>query len=246
VPDLLPASTQKSLLTRLLHRDLNNPEHLTNIHFHHQLPYGPSGSSFFSYPLDAKTGCEPIDSTTHRPISIKSLLQGKLRWITLGGQYDWTAKKYPATKPPDFPADIAQLLETLFPETKAQAAIVNLYTPGDTLSMHRDVAEGSDKGLISISIGCDAIFVIGNGQNSQTNPDDKSTPPLILRLRSGDAVLMSGASRFAWHGVPQIIPNTCPRFLENWPAEDDNDAYAHWQGWMKKKRINLNVRQMWE
>jgi alkylated DNA repair protein alkB family protein 1 len=249
VPDLLPSRTQKVLLSRLLHRDLNNPQHLTNIHFHHTLPYQAEGGSFFDYPLDSQIQCEPIDSNTHKPIPISSLLNKKLRWITLGGQYDWTAKKYPSSKPPDFPSDVSQLLEELFPDTKAQAAIVNLYTPGDTLSIHRDVSEQSGKGLISISLGCDALFMIGLGPDHVDTPNESILPPLILRLRSGDAVIMSGPSRFAWHGVPQVIRNTCPDFLENWPADDGDShdiKYDHWKGWMQNKRINLNVRQMWD
>jgi alkylated DNA repair protein alkB homolog 1 len=248
VPNLLPIRTQKQLLSRLLHRDLSNPNHLTNVHFHHTLPYLPNESSFFSEPLATAIQCEPKDNTTHKPISMQSFFNRKLRWITLGGQYDWTEKKYPSSRPPDFPPDITLLLETLFPKTKAQAAIVNLYTPGDTLSMHRDVSEESEKGLISVSIGCDAIFIIGLGSDQNDQQDSPEIPPLALRLRSGDVILMDKASRFAWHGVPQIIPNTCPAPLENWPADDldnHNDIYNHWKGWMKNKRINLNVRQMW-
>jgi alkylated DNA repair protein alkB family protein 1 len=241
-------------LSRLLHRDLSNPEHLTNVHFHHQLPYPQNQKSFFSL---ARNGpqIEPLDLSLHKPIPLETFLTKKLRWATLGGQYDWTAKEYPSTPPPAFPPDIAKLLETLFPAMKAEAAIVNLYSPGDVLSMHRDVAENSDKGLISISIGCDAIFVIGLGPDSSQEVNEEpnsiaveTKPPLVIRLRSGDAVFMGGKSRFAWHGVPRIIANTCPDFLKDWPAcdRDENEDYEQWRGWMSNKRINLNVRQMWD
>jgi alkylated DNA repair protein alkB family protein 1 len=142
------------------------------------------------------------------------------------------------------------MLESLFPGTKAEAAIVNLYSPGDTLSVHRDVAETSSTGLISVSLGCDAIFVIGTSDiqdNGQVH--DKV---LTLRLRSGGAVYMSGASRFAWHGVPQIVAGTCPEYLKDWPGrtgqeeEGRTGEYEDWSGWMANKRVNLNVRQMWE
>jgi alkylated DNA repair protein alkB homolog 1 len=62
-------------------------------------------------------------------------------------------------------------------------------------------------------------------------------------LRSGDAVIMAGESRFAWHGVPKIIPATCPDYLASWPGKE---SYPKWDSWMKEKRINLNVRQMGE
>jgi alkylated DNA repair protein alkB family protein 1 len=245
IPNVLPIRTQKLLLSRLLHRDLSNNEHLTNIHFHHELPYNSDHSSFFSIPADAPARCVPKDSSTHKDISISNMLQRKLRWVTLGGQYDWTIKRYPNEKPPGFPTDVEKLLRDIFPETLPEAAIVNIYTPGDTLSMHRDVSEDSSKPLISISIGCDSIFVVGVGFST----DGTEIPPLVVRLRSGDAVLMSASSRFAWHGVPKIIPNTCPPSLENWPADEIDDhatKYAHWKGWLKNKRINLNVRQMYD
>ncbi|KAG9187160.1 hypothetical protein G6011_05031 [Alternaria panax] len=162
IPSLLPPSIQSTLLSHLLHRDLSNPSHLTNIHTHYKLSYPPAQSSFFSLPPTSSIPiAHPLDPTVHKPLSTPQLLNKKLRWATLGGQYDWTAKRYPATPPPAFPPDIKKLLESLFTSTKAEAAIVNLYSPGDTLSVHRDVAEMSGTGLVSVSLGCDAIFVLG-------------------------------------------------------------------------------------
>ena len=115
--------------------------------------------------------------------------------------------------------------------------LVNFYSPGDTLSLHRDVSEDVDRGLVSVSIGCDAIFIIG-----LSGDDSIPSRYQVLRLRSGDAVYMTGESRYAWHGVPKIIPDTCPKALESWPAL----SHPQWAGYMKTKRINLNVRQMFE
>ncbi|KAH7397185.1 oxidoreductase [Pyrenochaeta sp. MPI-SDFR-AT-0127] len=237
VPTLLPPEIQSILLSRLLHRDLSNPAHLTNIHTHYTLSYPPPTTSFFSLAPDSPHPvAAPLDPSVHRPLTVAQLLGKKMRWTTLGGQYDWTAKRYPDAVPPPFPLDIKNLLESIFTSTKAEAAIVNLYSPGDTLSVHRDVAETSSTGLISISLGCDAVFVIGT--------DDTA---LTLRLRSGSAVYMSGASRFAWHGVPQIVPGTCPEYLQQWPGiAHGHEGYEAWKGWMASKRVNLNVRQMWD
>lgn len=134
---------------------------------------------------------------------------------------------------------------------RPESAICNVYTPSDTLSLHRDVAEEVDAGLASLSIGCEAIFVVGGerpeaagGANGPTASAISST---AIRLRSGDAVYMSGPARYAWHGVPRVLVDTCPAELESWPAErtrKEGDCFAHWQGWLAHKRINLNVRQM--
>jgi alkylated DNA repair protein alkB homolog 1 len=235
-PSLLAPTTQKTLLSQLLHRDLSDPNHKTNLHLHYNLDYPDHQASFFS--SDPSTvAFRPKDPSVHPHLTIKAALEKKLRWTTLGGQYDWTNKVYPNEEPPPFPADIAELLRALFPDMVPEAAIVNLYSPGDTLSLHRDVSEEVDRGLVSVSLGCDAIFIIGL--------QDKTSGAIqheVLRLRSGDAVYMSGESRFAWHGVPKIIPGTCPDYLSDWPGKD----FPEWNTWMSNKRINLNVRQMRE
>jgi len=52
-------------------------------------------------------------------------------------------------------------------------------------------------------------------------------------------------ARFAWHGVPKIFSDTCPGYLASWPNDGGLDvSLSPWDGWMKNKRINLNVRQM--
>jgi len=245
VPSLVPPGVQEVLLSRLIHRDLSDPRHKTNIHPFFQLPYPDPASSFFSYPPDSTVQFEPKDPQIHKPLSVRQALGRKLHWVTLGGQYDWNNRVYPGEEPPPFPPDIAALLESLFPETLAQAAIVNFYTPGDTMMLHRDVSEETDKGLVSISMGCDGLFMIAPNSHGKSlgggEPED-AKQYLLLRIRSGDAIYMTKDSRFAWHGVPKVLEGTCPDYLADWPAQDGQ--YEEWRGWMRNKRINLNVRQM--
>lgn len=255
IPSLIPQEAQTDLLSLLLHRDLANPQHKTNVHLHHEIPYHaihPSesdgsglknGSSFFNLSPNATQLFPPFNAEIHKPITVSQFLNRKLRWVTLGGQYDWTQKKYPSSNP-GFPSDIAAFTRKIFPDVEAEAAIINLYTPGDTLSVHRDVSEECDKGLVSLSFGCDGIFVVGLPSQGDGCPQH-----LTIRLRSGDAIYMSSEARFAWHGVPQIIPNTCPEWLRSWPATEDTNydvrnPYEPWRDWISKKRVNLNIRQM--
>lgn len=214
------------------------------MHTHYEVPYPPPapgtngpGSFFDASAKDLVY--KPKQS--HAAINTERLLDKKLRWITLGGQYDWTAKEYPAGPPPPFPNDIKTLLEKIFP-MKAEAAIVNFYSPGETLSMHRDVSEECAQPLVSVSLGCEAVFVCGRGAEDATASETRISP---IKLRSGDALLMSGESRYAWHGVPKVLPETCPEWLQDWPAVGKNEErFAAYKGWMKRKRVNLNVRQM--
>jgi len=237
LPGLLNSPCQKLLLNLLIHRDLSNPAHNTNMNLHYDVKYPSPGNSFMDFTVK-DVNFIAKDPSMHHDLTMDRVLHKKLRWITLGGQYDWTKKVYSEGPPPEFPKDIYNLLHGIFPDMEPQSAIANFYSPGDTLSLHRDVSEEADRGLVSVSLGCDGIFIIGLANSAS----ESKLQYHILRLRSGDVVYMSNKARYAWHGVPKIIPNTCPKNLEGWPGE----ARPEWQGYMRSKRINLNVRQMFE
>lgn len=219
-PHFLSEKIQQNLITECVREYTRNPEHLTNLDAHYSLErpilfFDNSAPS----PLPGKPG---------------TLVRDKIRWITLGGQYDWTAKVYPSFEPgtkgcPVFPESAAGAIASSL-GIRADASIVNFYQQGDILSPHQDIAELSKKDLVSMSLGCAALFYIG--------PERMGVPPLQLLLRSGDVVVMGGASRAAWHGVGRVFAGTCPRHLyELSLGEGFNE-------WMEARRVNINVRQM--
>lgn len=112
IPALLPPSIQRQILSSLLLRDLADTKtHATNLHLHYKIP---TPFPFFSASLEATL--DPIDPKVHKPLTMTQVLNKKLRWMTLGGQYDWTAKKYPEKVPgdePAFPADVGNLIHGL-------------------------------------------------------------------------------------------------------------------------------------
>lgn len=136
-----------------------------------------------------------------------------------------------------------------------EAGILNLYSPGDTLSLHRDVAEFCNRPLVSISLGCEGVFIAGLSSDERVD-GKQSTRAAVMKLKSGDVLVMSDEARYAWHGVPTVLANTCPEEVMAWPCKgvssddrvDDGiqDEYEYWRGWLKRKRINLNIRQMFE
>ncbi|KAL2890787.1 alkylated DNA repair protein AlkB [Ceratocystis lukuohia] len=288
VMDLIPVEAQRILINRVVHRDLSNVEHKTNLHLHYDIPYpelavdtctekpeleldatnsAGRSASFFHYSPSSEARFTPKDPAVHKPLSIQQVLNRRLSWMTLGGQFDWTNRTYPGTVPPDFPQDLGNFLHEMFPETVAQAAIVNFYTPGDTMMMHRDVSEKTDRGLVSLSIGCDSLFMIApsnvdwddateaapnSGLQAGALSEKAGKKFLLLKIRSGDVVYMTEESRCAWHGVPKVLRGSCPEALQDWPAQERRgesgdgsiDEFEEWRGWLRNKRININVRQM--
>lgn len=248
------------------------------------LPNSVNGSNLSLHSADSSqasvTKPEPdqysvAGTTTHvtEPLSIYAVRTKKLRWITLGGQYNWTTKEYPSFAPgspgfPYFPQAMSLIFSRPVFDLAPEAAIINFYSPGDTLSPHQDVAEISDQDLASVSIGCDAVFYVGLDRYREQGQDEQQVgsggrvvqPPLQVLLHSGDAIVMGGSSRYAYHGVGRVWPNTCPQFLAdvsqlpfgirstqhlgNKQVEVWRKKWDLYTEWMQNKRININVRQM--
>ncbi|KHG09938.1 hypothetical protein F383_14429 [Gossypium arboreum] len=130
-----------------------------------------------------------------------SVLLRKLRWSTLGLQFDWSNRNYavslPHNKIPNALCQLAKrMAEPAMPigeEFRPEAAIVNYFGSGDTLGGHLDDMEADwSKPIVSMSFGCKAIFLLG-GKSRQDEP-------LAMFLRSGDVVLMAGEARECFHG----------------------------------------------
>ncbi|CAL1354986.1 unnamed protein product [Linum trigynum] len=177
-----------------------------------------------------------------KSVSGAALLR-KLRWSTLGLQFDWSKRNYnvslPHNKIPDALCELAQKLAApAMPkgeEFHPEAAIVNYFGLGDTLGGHLDDMELDwSKPIVSISLGCKAIFLLGGKLR-----DD---PPLAMFLRSGDVVLMAGEARECFHGVPRI-------FIDEENAEIDSlethfSEESHLLDYVRTSRININIRQV--
>lgn len=83
------------------------------------------------------------------------------------------------------------------------AAIVNFYDDAAKLGMHQDKDEQSDAPVVSLSIGDTCTFRFGNTES-------RNKPYTDIALKSGDCFVFGGASRFAYHGVPNVFPGTAP------------------------------------
>jgi len=256
-PSLLPPECQVMMLNSVMHRDLANPLHKTNLQTDYDIPYPPSTSStgsFFGYPPHSKHEIyRPLKENSNlKQLNSTQFLSKKLRWLTLGSQYDWTTRAYPTTSPTPFPPDISSLVTTLFHSSfTPESGVVLLYSPKGYMPVHRDVSEQCDRGLASFSLGCDGLFILSKeirkeGEEVDESNEDREMEMCVLRVRSGDCVWMSEETRWCWHAMPKVMNNTCPEWLADWPAEKAGPKeYEKWKGYMRGKRLNLSCRQVW-
>ncbi|MEV4561632.1 alpha-ketoglutarate-dependent dioxygenase AlkB [Kitasatospora sp. NPDC049285] len=80
-------------------------------------------------------------------------------------------------------------------------ALVNHYPHGAKMGLHRDREERVDAPVVSLSLGDDCVFRLGNTET-------RTRPWTDLELRSGDLLVFGGEMRFAYHGVVRTLPGT--------------------------------------
>lgn len=85
-------------------------------------------------------------------------------------------------------------------------ALVNFYDANARMGMHRDSDERSGAPVVSLSLGDSCVFRFGNTAS-------RTRPWTDVELRSGDAFVFGGPSRFAYHGVPRVRPGSAPAGL---------------------------------
>ncbi|XP_022151981.1 alpha-ketoglutarate-dependent dioxygenase alkB [Momordica charantia] len=174
-----------------------------------------------------------------------SVLLRKLRWSTLGLQFDWSKRSYDISLLHNkMPSALCQLAKRMAAaampageEFKPEAAIVNYFASGDSLGGHLDDMEADwSKPIVSMSLGCKAIFLLG-GKSRQD-------PPVAMFLRSGDVVLMAGEARECFHGVPRIFIDVETDETSLLEKQFSNQDDLHFLEYIRTSRININIRQV--
>jgi alkylated DNA repair protein (DNA oxidative demethylase) len=140
---------------------------------------------------------------TGRPFSVRMTNCGPLGWVS-----DEAGYRYQATHPetgepwPPMPDIVLQAWRDLsgYPHPP-EACLVNYYAPGTKMGLHRDEDEEDFSApVLSLSLGDTALFRVGGPA--------RKDPTRSFRLASGDAVVLGGESRLAFHGVDRILPGT--------------------------------------
>ena len=82
-----------------------------------------------------------------------------------------------------------------------EACLINFYGPDAKMGLHQDRDEADfDAPVVSLSLGDTCLFRVGGHK--------RGDPTRSIRLASGDAVVLGGKARLAFHGVDRILPGT--------------------------------------
>ncbi|KAK1271065.1 Alpha-ketoglutarate-dependent dioxygenase alkB [Acorus gramineus] len=200
-----------------------------------------SHSRIFVFP----EGSEDAGQGDSRNSIAASVLLRKLRWTTLGLQFDWSKRNYdvsfPHNKIPDELCLLAKKMAApampLEEEFRPEAAIVNYFGPSDMLGGHLDDMEADwSKPIVSISLGCKAMFLLGGKSRNDS--------PIAMFLRSGDIVLMAGQARECYHGVPRIFTDEDNADVSHITSQFSCKEDLCLSEYIRTSRININIRQV--
>ena len=140
---------------------------------------------------------------TGKPMSVRMTNCGALGWVTDERGYRYqphhpeTGAAWPAM--PQLLLDAWRALAA-YPHPP-EACLVNVYGPEARMGLHQDRDEQDFAApVVSLSLGDTCLFRIGG--------TSRKDPTHSVRLASGDAVVLAGEARLAFHGVDRILPGT--------------------------------------
>lgn len=140
---------------------------------------------------------------TGTAFSVRMSNCGPLGWVS-----DVSGYRYQPTHPetgepwPDMPAILTRAWVELAGTALApEACLINWYAPGARMGLHQDRDERDFTApVLSLSLGDTAVFRIGG--------TSRKDPTRSIRLESGDALLLAGPSRLAFHGIDRVLPGS--------------------------------------
>ena len=145
----------------------------------------------------------PLMPGTGKPFSVRMTNCGPLGWVTDEAGYRYqplhphTGQPWPAM--PDLVIDAWKSLAGY--SHAPECCLINYYGPAAKMGLHQDRDElDFEAPVVSLSLGHTCLFRIGGTK--------RSDPTRTMRLASGDAVVLGGEARLAFHGVDRIIPGT--------------------------------------
>ncbi|HKM88572.1 MAG TPA: alpha-ketoglutarate-dependent dioxygenase AlkB [Xanthobacteraceae bacterium] len=138
-----------------------------------------------------------------RPFTVRMSNCGPFGWVSDQGGYRYQPRHPDTGRPwPPIPATLIAIWDELarYPDPP-EACLINFYGPTAKMGLHQDRDEEDfDAPVVSISLGDSCLFRVGGLKRSE--------PTHAFRLSSGDALVLGGGARLAFHGVDRIYPGT--------------------------------------
>jgi DNA oxidative demethylase len=140
---------------------------------------------------------------TGQPMSVRMSNCGPLGWVTdeRGYRYQGTHPETGEPWPPMPEALLDAWRELAGYGAAPESCLINFYGPDAKMGLHQDRDEQDfNAPVVSLSLGDTCLFRIGGTK--------RNDPTQSVRLASGDAIVLGGAARLAFHGVDRIMPGT--------------------------------------
>ena len=138
-----------------------------------------------------------------RPLSVRMTNCGPLGWVTDEGGYRYQPLHPETGAPwPPMPDIVLEAWAALagYPHPP-ESCLINYYGAEARMGLHQDRDEADFAApVVSLSLGDTCLFRLGGSK--------RGDPTRTIRLASGDAVVLGGAARLAFHGVDRIIPGS--------------------------------------
>ncbi len=145
----------------------------------------------------------PTMPRSGRPFSVRMTNCGPLGWVSDAAGYRYQPMHPVTGEPwPTMPEAVLHAWRDLAADAPApEACLINVYAPTARMGLHQDRDEKDFSApVLSLSLGDTCLFRVGGTR--------RSDPTRSFRLASGDAVVLGGQARLAFHGVDRIMPGT--------------------------------------
>lgn len=176
---------------------------------------------------------------TGKPFSVRMTNCGPLGWVSDRDGYRYQSNHPETGAPwPPIPETASRAWDALAHYVAPpEACLVNLYDPGARMGLHQDRDEDDIAApVVSLSLGATALFRYGGLK--------RTDPTRSIRLASGDALVMGGASRLIHHGVDRLIDEPPQLFADDHRAEDGRLGATLSRFLPTGGRCNLTLRRV--
>ena len=146
---------------------------------------------------------QPRMPRTGKPFSVRMSNCGALGWVADAAGYRYQPAHPDTGAPwPPMPEIALAAWRALGRRPQPpQACLINVYDASARMGLHQDRDEADFSApVVSLSLGDTGLFRYGGTA--------RGGPTRSIKLASGDALVLGGASRLAFHGIDRILAGT--------------------------------------